>query len=253
MTRVLAAGCQPDFRPEHSTAKAFESLLRSFAATSTVERHMRGRERFIAAYPDLRVWFRAPLSERLGRFHRDAPGRTQRSVLHEARGYLCFLAYHGYARLDFEWLIAVPRLDVGSSFAGPSLEPEVVKLIDEASALGYERKNADAAIRRALTRILLHKGTTQITEVSDLDCDEYRQALASFSQRPDLRLLFGSAQRSRRDGKSIGITSTTCIPFSSIAAKPAKNRVSQCLSPTAAKCLNHEWGPSSSGTCPKER
>ena len=60
MTRVLAAGCQPDFRPEHSTAKAFESLLRSFAATSTVERHMRARERFVAAYPNLRAWFRAP-------------------------------------------------------------------------------------------------------------------------------------------------------------------------------------------------
>ena len=51
MTRVLAVGCQPDFRPEHSTAKAFESLLRSFAAASTVARHMRGRERFVAAYP----------------------------------------------------------------------------------------------------------------------------------------------------------------------------------------------------------
>jgi hypothetical protein len=165
MTRVLAAGCQPDFRPEHSTAKAFESLLRSFAATSTVERHMRARERFVAAYPDLRVWFRAPLSERLGRFYRDVPGRTRQSVLHGARGYLCFLAYHGYMHLDLEWLIAVPRLDVGTGFAGPALEPEVVKLVDEASALGYERKNADAAIRRALTRILLHKGTTQVTDL----------------------------------------------------------------------------------------
>ena len=195
MTRPLAATRQADFHPKHSTAKEFDSVLCTFAYSSTVERHRCGRAAFVEAYPDLRVWFAAPLKERLGRFFRDAPDHTRNPIFHEARGYLCFLAYHGYIRLDFEWLIALPRLDMGSRFAGPALEPEIVKLIDEACKLGYERTNAGAQIRKALTRILLHKGNSQVDEVSGLDFDEYRQALTSIRQRPDLKLLFGSAKQ----------------------------------------------------------
>ena len=195
MTWSLAPAIQADCNPKHSTAKEFDSVLRTFIQSCTAERHRCGRQAFVEAVPDLRVWFAAPLKERLGRFFRDPPNRTRKPIFHESRGYLCFLAYHGYIRLDFEWLIALPRLDMRSRFAGPTLEPAIAKLIDEACQLGYNRRTVGGQIRKALTRILLHKGTSRVEEVSDLDCDEYRQALNSFRHRSDLRTLFGSAKQ----------------------------------------------------------
>jgi len=72
--------------------------------------YRKNRALFVHTYPDLAEWFAAPLADRVGRRHGMAQGHYTHRASYEARQYLFYLAMRGYITLDWEWLIALPKI-----------------------------------------------------------------------------------------------------------------------------------------------
>ena len=67
MSSALFAWEQPTPSYQHATAEAYAAFLREYLGeTRSVPFYLRMREQFLLAYPDLRTWFEAPLTERMG-------------------------------------------------------------------------------------------------------------------------------------------------------------------------------------------
>src|SRR5689334_1293656 len=90
---------------EHASEE-YLSFIRQMYATPVRyrDRLLLRHKRFVQQYPDLRDWFTAPLTERVGKLYREdrreERGTVDNVVSYEARHYLFFLALRGYIRFD---------------------------------------------------------------------------------------------------------------------------------------------------------
>ena len=197
------------FVPRHGTEEEYRSFLESHTADATrrVVRDKLGmRRRFVRAYPELADWFRAPLAERLGRvFSRGEDGRVEyfhdritNDVCFWARPYLFFLATRGYLRLDWEWLVATRRLNLGNyrRYLADS-ETALERLVGEAGALGIDEAATRRSMRWTFTRVFLHTGVFDVASVGEDELDSLGEALESFALRPDLELFYDSPESFR--------------------------------------------------------
>jgi len=122
---------------------------------------LQSQAQFMQRYPDLRNWFRAPLTERGGRLHGEDIYHASYHESYQARRYLLFLAVRGYARFDWEWLLALGYLSLGTLLDHMHLETGVNELLEEARSLGYIGRSTTDAISWGVSRIFLH--TAQFT------------------------------------------------------------------------------------------
>jgi hypothetical protein len=68
MTAALFSWEQPAPSYQHASAEAYAAFLQEYLGESrSVPVYLRMQEQFVQAYPDLRTWFEAPLTERIGR------------------------------------------------------------------------------------------------------------------------------------------------------------------------------------------
>jgi hypothetical protein len=144
---------------QHASA---EDYLRGIRAGYPDRRHLRHllrfREVFVQRYPDLRDWFNAPLSERVGRLQGEGPYQATCRVSYKARPYLLFLALHGYIQLDCEWIIAIRNVQLEDLIERIHVDVGLEQLIEEAVALGYSPSSARTVLRWAVSRLLLYTG-----------------------------------------------------------------------------------------------
>ncbi len=113
MSMVRQQSGQPAHTSQHAGAEAYATYIRGYTQNARQLRHLLGfRARFVRRYPDLGDWVRASLAERVGRLYGEERDQLTCRVSYEARPYLMFLGWHGYAQFDWEWLIAVPRLSI---------------------------------------------------------------------------------------------------------------------------------------------
>lgn len=93
---------------QHASVEEYTLFVHEYASKGYMRKHhLRWYERFVEYYPSLHDWFAAPLVERVG----CVDGDMRQQVSYQARTYIKFLALRGYIQLDWDWLIAVSRLE----------------------------------------------------------------------------------------------------------------------------------------------
>lgn len=194
--------------PRHAPAGEYDQFLEQYYPLPDTRRYYRNRRtRFVETYPDLQDWFAAPLAERVGRLYGAALGTGGQPVAYQARPYLFFLAAHGYAIFDWDWLIAIPDIHLQPLFAATGLDRGVAQLVREAIQLGYRPRSAHARLGWILSRICLHRGFRPLEELTEADCGEVARAVRQFGQRADVPLYYGSVARYQKaQAMSLAVT-----------------------------------------------
>jgi integrase len=188
----------------HASAQEWETFVRHFATSKKYqEALLLYRRQFVVWYPDLQEWFAAPLVERVGRPDEECRQNVGHNdvlykVSYHARHYLAFLALRGYARFDWEWLIAVRQFRPASLFTCAAGDMGMTALLDDAFHLGFAKQHTTSAFHWLIHRILMHSGVPDVEQINDADLQEFEQALDHFAERPDVEALYGSVDEYRK-------------------------------------------------------
>jgi integrase len=197
MTQGLARALDHPWQGHHAPEEVYQHFVDAYTTNHDYRIELLyERRRFIRRYPDLGEWFAAPLAERVGRLYQEPMHQATDLTNSRARIYLMFLAIHGYARFDWEWLLAVGRLGLPTVLAHLHLETGIEDLLTLAKQLGYEvgGRGIAGALSWTTTRIFLHTGQFTVGAIGEADLQAAREAITLFGQRPDLALYCGSAE-----------------------------------------------------------
>jgi integrase len=203
MTNALFSWEQPSPSYQHASAQAYAAFLREYLGdTRSVPFYLRVQDQFIQTYPDLQVWFDAPLTERIGRLYGDSSETLH--MVHRpsylARAYLYYLVLTGSVRFDWQWLLPI-HLDVWEMLAHFQMDLGLPTLLEKAVSLGYSRVSATQSLKWVLCRVFLHEPYQVLSpRVGDLAL-ELIEAVRQFSTRPDLDQLYGSVEQYHRQRK----------------------------------------------------
>ena len=114
MTVIVAS--QAEQLRRHASLEEYRAFLSRRNTTGTVGEFSKRYLRFVRLYPDLEMWFAAPLPERVRRLYGETREQTSYRISNQARPYLSFLAVRGYAWFDWEWLVGSPGLYIWGYF-----------------------------------------------------------------------------------------------------------------------------------------
>ncbi len=186
--------------PEHASAEEFGQLIRAVTDDpSYLSLTLKHRREFVARYPDLTDWFAEPLPTRVGRLIGEHPRRGPITdlVSYNARHYLTFLGVTGRATFDWDWLLAVPALNVW--IHARALQLPLVQAREELTELGarvgFHAQTASRAAQWALSRLLLHGASSSIADLTVADFQDLLAAMDTFGRRPDRHLFHGDDAR----------------------------------------------------------
>jgi hypothetical protein len=159
--KVPSSRSEPAF--QHAPVEEYAAFLQEYTDNAKHRTaFLRSRKYFIRHYPNLRDWFAAPLSERVGRMPGEERVEMRNPVSYRARLSLMFLALRGYAPLDWEWLIAIREVNLGNLLCVSCFTSNFSVLVEEAASLGDESDSAQRRLKWIVQRLFLHVGTTQI-------------------------------------------------------------------------------------------
>ncbi len=186
------------YHPHHASEEEYAQFIGSYRYTlRSCHYYLLERARFVRAYPNLHNWFSAPLPERVGRLYGEGFHTPSSRVNYKARPYLYFLAFRGYASFDWEWLLAVPRLDPWNLFEHGRLDLGIPELVSEGVRQGYRQAHAQHALRWTIGRMYMHNPSAGKAGITGTALAELETAMRSFGQRADVGLYFGSDKRYR--------------------------------------------------------
>jgi integrase len=114
------------------------------------------------------------------------------AVSYHARFYLVFLAWRGYVRFDWDWLLAIRHLRFNEVDLA-EFNQGIEQLVQTAVGLGYRPNEVRSELRWAVSRLLVHLGTSAITAITDEHLAEAIEACYRFGERPDIGDFFQSA------------------------------------------------------------
>src|SRR5260370_32216717 len=97
-----------------------------------------------------------------------------------------------YLTLDWEWLIALPKIHLHHLLAETGLAAGGAQLIREAELLGYHPVTSSENMRCALSRIFLHTGFVPIEQLTEAHCYDLAQAVRQFGILPDVTVFYNS-------------------------------------------------------------
>src|SRR5260370_31333882 len=100
-----------------------------------------------------------------------------------------FLALHGYAQFDWEWLLAVPRLSIWNLLDRVGQDLGTVELIEEAIGLGYDREGATNALQCAGSRMFLHTSNPHVESIGDTHLTVGSEAIGEVEKRAERELV----------------------------------------------------------------
>jgi integrase len=174
-----------------------EAVYQAFVLNYTNKAYRRQRllsasRTFIIWYPCLLDWFAADLRERVGCLPYEKPPDMTNAVSYNARFYLVFLAWRGYVRFDWDWLLAIRHLRFNEVDLA-EFNQGIERLVQTAVGLGYRPIEVRPELRWAVSRLLLHLGTSDITAITDEHLAEAIEACYRFGERPDIGDFFQSA------------------------------------------------------------
>jgi integrase len=188
----------------HANEQEWECFVQRFATSKKYQGALLlSRRQFIERYPCLEAWFAAPLVERVGRSDEECRQHVGHNdvlyrICYHARHYLAFLALRGYARFDWDWLIAVRQFRPASLFTCAAGDMGMTALLDDAFHLGFAQIHTTGAFHWLVHRILMHTGVPDVERITDAELQELEQALDRFAERPDIDALYGSVDECRK-------------------------------------------------------
>jgi integrase len=181
---------------QHAPLEEYDAFLRSYLHGPTAAKSYRYyRNQFVRSYPHLEEWFAAPLAERIGRLQGETVVSASYPASYRGRGYLFFLAFRGYARFDWDWLLALPRMDIWHMLAHLDLDLGIPRLAEHAVQLGYVRERAIDSLRGICGRIFLHTALPSMSSITTSHLETWKEAIDQFEYHPDIALFYGSAER----------------------------------------------------------
>ena len=160
---------------------------------------LRFRRQFVDRWPTLGDWFAAPLIERVGRLRGESFHRPSYPVSFRARTYLIYLGLGGHATFDYPWLFAPGQLPIVEPAEALGIDLGAKELVDEATALGFNRNSARQAMHWSVSRIALHTGIFDVTAITNEHIIEVLEAIRHFAEHPNLERFYPSPQ-CYRDG-----------------------------------------------------
>ncbi len=199
-------------KPEHASGDEFAQLIRTVTGDSGyLNMCLRNRREFVARYPDLTQWYAEPLTHRIGRLLGEDPRRGDLTdpVSYNARHYLTYLGITGRMTFDWDWLIALPALNVWrhAEALGLPLVETRQELINLGAKVGFRAQTASRAAQWALSRMLLHGGQPSLEALTVTDFSEMLTAMDAFGARTDRHLFHGDdatwASRRRNWGSQV--------------------------------------------------
>jgi integrase len=167
---------------------------------------LRRYRRFVAAWPTMSGWFAAPLPERVGRLRDERHDSPSYPVSFYARPYLMFLALRGYIALDYPWMFAALQLRITDTASWMGIDLGTQALIDEAVALGYNRRSLTQAMNWTVGRIALHTGVLHVDDLREEHVLEVLESVRLFSERADLHYFYPSVELYRANASKQWIT-----------------------------------------------
>lgn len=183
----------PDFR--HRSAADYTRFLRHcMGASDGVRKALRIQAHFRKLYPDLRAWFMAPLTERIGRISDGSSWIVVNDISYQARPYLVFLVLRGAIHLDWDWLLAVWTLKIWGRLEQAGVDLDLPRLTEEAVQLGYQRRWAFETLRWVLSRLFLRTGATRIAQITEQQVAEFSSVVEHFKERSDLVQFYQSRE-----------------------------------------------------------
>jgi len=205
---------------------------------------MARQRRFVERWPQLHLWFAAPLGLRVGRLPSEHRGRLTDRISYQARGYLLFLALRGNIRLDYAWLLGAGHLYTERLAAQLGLDLGIEPLAADAVRLGFNRIAALAAMRWCVGRIALHIGILDATQFRAEHLEELLEAIRLFGEREDLPAFYHSLERYRRSPSKNWITEvhqlhTVLFHRGQIAHEPRKVMPTFMVRPPLPPTMQH--------------
>ena len=179
----------PHPAPHHATAEEYAVFLWARPSLRSGAEFLKARRCFVRIYPNVEEWFAAPLAERVGWI---TPRAGIGYGVARAQPYLTFLAYCGYARFDWPWILAINYHVVSSEWLRPEVDRYPASLAAEAIRLGYGRASSQWHLRRTLRYCYLHD-PDRVLHLDEADLASFEEALRTFGERPDVVSFFGSA------------------------------------------------------------
>src|SRR5260370_8587377 len=111
-----------------------------------------------------------------------------------------------YLTMDWEWVIALPKIHLHLLLAEAGLAAGVAKLIREAELLGYHPVTSSENMRWALSRIFLHTGFQPIEQLTEAHCTDLAQAIRQFGLRPDVTDFYTSVDHYHQESRKSYLT-----------------------------------------------
>ncbi len=183
---------------QHATADEFAALVTAVTDDRSYLRvKLQHRQAFVDRYPDLQEWFAEPLTHRVGRVLGEDPrhGPVTDPISYNARQYLSFLGLTGRVAFDWDWLLAIPALNIwvhARALHLPAVNHAYATLPQLGERLGYRAQTARRAAQWALSRIMLHSGTVAIEAVTLTELRGLNEAIDRLGDHPDRASFHGS-------------------------------------------------------------
>jgi integrase len=235
----------PRLVPHHCRAEVYARLVQTLSVTQAYRRQLLAwQRRFVERWPQLHLWFAAPLGLRVGRLPSEHRGRLTDRISYQARGYLLFLARRGNIRLDYAWLLGAGHLYTARLAAPLGLDLGIEPLAADAVRLGCNRIAALAAMRWCVGRIALHTGILDATPFRAEPLEELLEAIRLFGEREDLPAFYHSLERYRRSPSTNWITEvhqlhTVLFHRGQIAHEPRKVMPTLMVRPPLPPTMPH--------------
>lgn len=183
----------------HVPEREYRRYIAATGGTDEWQRYLWNyRTRFVDTYPDLRSWFERPLRERVGWRNGEVQSRrktpdddfdhTAGWINPQARPYLVYLGLTGRIQLDWGWLLGIGILKpwVVADTMGLPLTSEVDALLRRQVDLGHCDADNRQRIHWAIPRLLLHKGISDINQITIDDIESMRTVIHNVAEIPEI-------------------------------------------------------------------
>ncbi len=199
--RNAAGISRPRSPAEHASAEEFAALIMAVSNDRDyLTKKLRDRQKFVDRYPDLGEWFAEPLTHRVGRVIGESPRRPRlvtNPISYDARHYLTFLGVSGRVTFDWEWLLAIPALNMwiqAEALGLPLFAEAYTTLPATGERLGYQAQTVKRAAQWALSRVMLHTGLLSVSAVTMEELAGLTEAIDRFGDHPDREQFHGGEE-----------------------------------------------------------